>query len=495
MVCSMGVAIGADGPVDTQVSYTGKAGVKRDMVPMGLADCIFTALQNNRDLETSYLDRIVEKFELKIAEDEFAVDINVTPALSYSVFRVNNDRTDTRRGDVDVEILQRLRTGGEFRFLWNNSGREPFDSADANKYATSSSVNFSQPLLRGAGVEIATADLRIARIDEDIRILTLKSTVMDTVFSVIEAYREFMQAKRQLEISRGSLERSKEQMTINNALVETGRMASQELIQTQSDIADQEVDVLSSENAFDAARLELLQVMDIDKNTMIDPIEKVQAVPVVLDYQQSLSLAFQNRPDYLQSRLDREIARIDLKVAENERLWDLSFDTSFSLFGDDVSYGRAFENGIHLDNTDWFAGLILEIPLYGDLSRKETMINAEVALKQAEIALIELTESIEIEVLDALRNIEIQWKQVKLAAMARRLSEQKLDIEKEKLKTGRSSNFQVVSFQNDLVAAQSDELDAIIAYANSLSAFDQTLGTTLETWKIRIKDGERAEQP
>lgn len=77
-------------------------------------------------------------------------------------------------------------------------------------------------------------------------------------------------------------------------------------------------------------------------------------------------------------------------------------------------------------------------------------------------------------------------RQVELARQARELSERKLTIEKEKLLDGRSSNFQLVTFQNDLVSAQNNELNATIAYLNALASLDKTLETTLETWKIEI---------
>jgi len=66
------------------------------------------------------------------------------------------------------------------------------------------------------------------------------------------------------------------------------------------------------------------------------------------------------------------------------------------------------------------------------------------------------------------------------------LSQQKLEIEQEKLKTGRSSNFQVVTFQNDLVSAQIAESSSIINYRNALTALDTAIGTTLNTWRIQF---------
>ena len=62
-----------------------------------------------------------------------------------------------------------------------------------------------------------------------------------------------------------------------------------------------------------------------------------------------------------------------------------------------------------------------------------------------------------------------------------------LQNEQEKLKYGRSSNFQVVSYQLDLANAENTLLTAEVDYLNSLVSLDQTLGTTLNTWRIDFK--------
>ena len=52
---------------------------------------------------------------------------------------------------------------------------------------------------------------------------------------------------------------------------------------------------------------------------------------------------------------------------------------------------------------------------------------------------------------------------------------------------GRTSNFQMVRFQNDLVIAQNNELSNKISYLNSLTTLDQILGATLDTWQIKLE--------
>jgi outer membrane protein TolC len=61
-------------------------------------------------------------------------------------------------------------------------------------------------------------------------------------------------------------------------------------------------------------------------------------------------------------------------------------------------------------------------------------------------------------------------------------------VEREKLQAGRSSNFQVISFESDLRNAENASLNARIAYLNAQSTLDNTLGTTLTSWDISLND-------
>lgn len=129
----------------------------------------------------------------------------------------------------------------------------------------------------------------------------------------------------------------------------------------------------------------------------------------------------------------------------------------------------------------------VDIPI-GDLSRRQAEVRARVAVENQDIRLADARQSLERDVGDAVRDLSTRWRQYEIAQRARDLSRRKLDIEREKLQAGRSSNFQVLSFESDLRNAESARLNALIAYLNTQAHLDQTLGTTLESWDIDLND-------
>ena len=68
------------------------------------------------------------------------------------------------------------------------------------------------------------------------------------------------------------------------------------------------------------------------------------------------------------------------------------------------------------------------------------------------------------------------------------LEQQLLDAEQKKFSLGASTSFNVVTQQRDLATAQSTEVAALVAYSNARVGLDETLGVTLETNHVSIKE-------
>ncbi len=124
----------------------------------------------------------------------------------------------------------------------------------------------------------------------------------------------------------------------------------------------------------------------------------------------------------------------------------------------------------------------------GDLTREQAHLRARIRDQKASLDVTEVTENIELEVRESLRTVDLALRRAKVAAVARELSERKLEIEKGKLQVGRTTNFAIVAFQNDLITARLNEIGAQIAYLNSVTSLELTLGLTLGVGGVRIED-------
>ena len=338
-------------------------------------------------------------------------------------------------------------------------------------------VTFYQPLLRGFGTDINRVPIEVARLEERVNIFVLKSTLIATITDTIEAYLSLLQAQEQVKIQQLALKNAKRQLEIIQVLIDAGRRAPIELVQSKTDVANREVRVLEARNRLAQARLDIIDILDIEHNIQfvaIDIQDAVESIPLESD--QLTQLAFANNPEYLQSLKQLQIAELNLLLAENEKRWDLDLQ---------VSYGLTTREDRGNNQTDVRAGLRMSRE-FGNLSLEQSVERSQVNIEQANNSLNEARESLKIELNNRIRDVKFNAKQIELAENARELSEQQLENEQEKLRLGVRGVrlIDVLRFENDLVQAKNRELNAMIDYLNALTRLEQTLGITLDRWNI-----------
>ncbi|MEG4800872.1 TolC family protein [Microcoleus sp. ARI1-B5] len=453
-------------------------------VELTLPEVVFLGLENNRDIKNQYLERIVQKQDLAVAEGLFVPSF--TPRLSVSSIRWRNGGRVATTGEVDLsaQVSVKIPTGGNISFVWSSKQGQDANGFGINSEGSLSqnlTLNFTQPLLRGAGVAVNRAPIEIARLSEKRNILSLKSRLIETITEVISTYREVIKAQEQVKISQNSLEIARQELETNQVLIEAGRLAKVDIFTSEKAVADREVRVLASEEQLKKARLALLQVLDLDRNLNIIAREAAAVQTYPLDFYKILPLALSNSPDYLQVQLDREIAKYKLLVAENNRKSKLDVNASYN------------NNATNLSDSssDLRAGLVLTRE-FGNRGIERDFQNSRVKLLQAENNLKEYNQKLEVEVRNAIRDINLNLKQVELAQRSRELAQKQLGIEldKRRLGVGSSRSIDIVTFQKDLIEARNAELNAKIAYFNALTNLDKIIGTTLETWQVRIENEE-----
>ena len=450
-----------------------------------LAECIVLAIRSNRDLAAGRLDRLAQRLTLENTEDEFRLAAALNVAANVAA---NHDLTSATLG-VSPNVRLRIPTGGTLR-LSANSTVTPRDTA--SQFVE---LEFVQPFLKGGGVAAGTAGVVRARRTEEIGLLAFESAVTRIVTRTIYAYRNVIKSMREVEIAERSLQRANDLLTVNRVLIEAGRMAEQDIVQTEASVAERELSLTEARVALNDARLALIAILDIDSRTRILPTEALRLDADGTgshgpDADRAVELALQNRPDYLRAVFAIENANTAVLLADNARQWELDLTTS-ARFGHS---GRSLTEAYSRFDGDYRVGFRLRIPLGadGDALRRNWQM-AEISWQKSRLQLQELRQAIDLEVRGAVADIEIQFRRIELARQSRRLAERKLEVERLKLDSGLSTNFQLVTFEDDLVRSQNREVGAIIAYLDALTALDVTLGTTLDTWQIDIDlatDGE-----
>lgn len=448
--------------------------VKSADVTLTMDEAIALGMRDNPDIQSAYLQRITQKFDLRVAEDSF------TPKMTISGVYLSGSNEDSKYSEKSIGPRATLLTpyGTRLSLGWAYQDRR----SGSREMYRNDGINFEliQPLLRNAGKDVTTAPRELARMIEAQNKLSLKATIAHKITQIVIVYREFLGAQETILIAKKSLERARELMQVNQALIEAGRMAEFEIVQAEADVANQELALEESKNNLEKSRLALLQLLSLDLNSRI----KLSALPepdyVKINTIKTMQIAKNTQPDYLRQLIENNIADVNALLAKNGQLWDLSLVAG-------ASQVTSRSEGFGANKTwDKYVGVQVEIPI-GDISTKREDVNAQVIQRIKKIETYEMDQKLSQDILEGIYTINTRWKQYEIAKHAYDLTLRKVNIEREKLLVGRSTNFQVISYENDLRNAGNSRLNASINYQNSLTEMDELTGTTLQSWGVNLK--------
>ncbi|WP_448662610.1 TolC family protein [Sphingomonas sp. CJ20] len=442
-------------------------------IALSLVEAVAIGLRDNRTVRSAFLERVAQRFSLDAAERRFAPRLNIVADL----YRADNDGRVTTQADVSGTASWLLPTGAQLGFVWDRRQR-----LDRREDGDTASLVLTQPLLRGGGIAVNRAPLRIARLRDATNRLMLRNTLAETISAIVFAYRALQRAQAQVTLAEMALARTGELIATNRAMIEAGRMAAADIVQTEADQANQQGAVYDARQQRVSAQLRLLELLAIDPGTNVTAADPIAAEHVPIDLGSAIALARENRMDIRAQRYAVEQARESLRIARNQRLWDVSAVVAATRTG-----GRDAQIGALQPRTDNRVGLQLSIPI-GDPGPRLAVIEADTGLRTAELRLEALDQSVETQVRDAVQRVEAAWLQLESAERYKTLAKRAVDIERDKLEAGRSSNFQLLSLQDALRTAEIQSLNATIGYLDALVSFDLQIGATLESWKIDWSD-------
>ena len=472
------VVIKPSAPSTTRSGYDRGVSLKAQITDLTLGDAVYLGLRNNPAIRSAYLQRVAQKCDLRVAEDVF--NPKLTLNSSYRSTRGSVDNARNANVTPSSSLL------GEYGTRLSMSWTQQLNNADrAGRYRSDGlDLAIIQPLLRGAGWDATTAPLRLSRLAEQANRLNLKATVAQTISQIIATYRELLRAQEQLSIVQDALKRSGTLLEVNRALIGAGRMAEFEIVQTEADIATQQLGVEEAQNQLDTNRLALLRLLALDLSTPIRATEALEARPMQIDKRQAFNLAQTQQPEYLAALLGSQQADLNLVIAKDSGRWQVDLVAGANQIRDTYNNDAGSSNNRTWDS---YAGVQVQIPI-GDISTRQAEVRARVNVEDQQVRITDARQELERSVNDVVRDLGTRWRQYEIAQRAVELSRRKIEIEREKLSAGRSTNFQVLSFETDLRNAENAQLNALIAYLNAQTQLDLTLGMTLESWEIALND-------
>jgi outer membrane protein TolC len=484
---------------------------------LSLEDCILKAMRDNLNVAVEVLSPELADTSVSLAKERFLPSLsfgyNLESTNSPSFSFIEADETITSDYyDYSARLSQIIPTGGNFSITLSSYKRESnqkFQSVNP-RFGSTLRFSFSQPLLRDFGFKINRREIIIARNNRAMSDNQFKRVLMDTVYDVESAYWNLVHSREDLEVKKQSLELARDLLIKNKREVEVGTLAPIEILTAESEVATREADILQAEATVKNNEDQLKTVINLagegeDVDIEILPVDKPNFTLREVSFEEALATALHKRPDLQATKVDIESKELNLSYAKNQLLPDLSLNANYwspGVSGTQLIYDpldpfgppittipggstEALKDAFGLKYENWAVGLTLSIPLNTVITRAQ-QARARVDLKQTTLRLENQEQQVALEIKNAVRAVQTDYKRVQAYRVARELATQKLDAEEKKLKVGLTTNYVVLQYQRDLADARSAELRAIIDYNLSLAQLDRAMGTSLEKKNIKL---------
>ncbi len=366
-------------------------------------------------------------------------------------------------------------------------------------YSAATTVSLEIPILRGFGVDVNMAPVRVARNNWRIAKESLDDYMQTFITQIVADYWTLYYWREQTGAEEYTLDLAKNLLYVTSNKRAVGLVASNEVIQAEARIASQEQALLSSRNAIRDSEDNLRYIINFEMNDLyrpkalrpyqyhLVPLEKPQVTDVNLNEAELIETALIKRKTLEVAKLQLKNAKENLKVAKSNLLPKLSVVTEAGMTGVGNTHDRAFTDEASGRHLNWMVGLDFVTPVFfwsfvGDYRQ------AKYAKEQATLSVENVQQAITIEVRTAIRAVQTNRKRISAAREATRLAYEQLYYEQEKYKAGLVTTYEVLELQSDLAQALSAEIKALVDWRISMSELSRAVGLALDFNDVVIED-------
>lgn len=482
-----------DQPQADRIPY-GADALGADATPMTLEQCLGMALSNNLGLERALIESEIAQFDAMSSWGAFDWVFDMRGAYTDSESEANTalagaDVVEQQDARVDVDLTKPFTWGGSFAFHFDTQ-----QSRTNNAFFNAPEliqdnvrVSYTQPLFRGRGIEVQTAQQREAEIVEQQRREDRRQARQNLLHDVEVAYWELVAALQQLQVARSGLGLGQEQVTREEARVRAGDGTEVDVLQARTEVATRTEALLQAENDVEQREDDLKRLMFADsdperwdrdiqpRSILPDAAER----PDLPDWQNAYEVALSRRAEIRNARLSVDISRVQLTRATNDRLHGLDLELIASSNGVDEQYPGALSDALEFRFPTYTVALNYNVPVqnrratFAERAARERMRGSQVALEEAEITALA-------DVRRALRDVNFRAQAVAAADQSLTLARSQLDAEEKRFAADLTTTFEVLQFQQTLIEAASTRSRAGVEYAKALVGLKRAQGVVGE---------------
>jgi outer membrane protein len=367
--------------------------------------------------------------------------------------------------------------------------------------------------LYGFGRPVLARFIRVAKNNEKVSDLQFKQQVITTVAAVLNLYWDLVSFNDDVKARKDELATAQALYDDNKKQVQIGTLAPIEVTRAEAQVYSAQQDLLISQT--NLAQQETVLKNALSKNGVASPtLADVHVIPLdtfsvpekdeFRPLDELVREALGNRVEIAQLRINVDSDRLNLAGVRNELKPTLQafadvrnsgLAGSYNVLaqpGEVVpfltgGYGTLASQIFQRNFPTYSAGISLNIPLRNRAAQSDYVTSA-LTMRQDQLNLQKQINQVRVDVQNAVIGLRQARVRYDSAVKARILQQQTLDADKKKYALGASTVFQIVTDQQNLATAASQETQALANYSHARIAFDVSMGTTLDVNHVSIAE-------
>ncbi|MEN8126751.1 MAG: TolC family protein [Planctomycetota bacterium] len=460
-----------------------------EKVDLTLEQCRALAMENNLDLKVQLIAPNIaqETVNTERAKFEAAFFTNV----NYYKFDQPNiyiDNIEGTQGDTtsfDWGVNLPLQTGGAITFdLADNRSDTDSENVIINPiFSNGMSVSISQPLLQNAGIRTNTHSIRVAEYNKSIIDARTKLEVIRVVAAMDRVYWRLYAAFKQLEVRKQQHDLATEQLERAKRFVNAGKHAQIEVKRAEAAMAQSLESIIFAENNLRNRQREMKLTLnkirlETGSTTAIIPTTEPNPMHYTFDDAMLVNQAIENRMEMLELELEIAKAVSQIDYLKNQALPIINLNYTYNINGTGETRSNSYDLLFDNDFADHRLGVQMNIPL-GNERAKSNLRRAYYQRRQVLASKKGRTALIEVEVLNALDQLETNWQRILATRQSTLLEARLYEAEVHQFENGLTTSTDVREAQANLTNAQNTEINALTEYQIALVDLAYATGTLL----------------
>ncbi len=482
--------------------------VEAQILRLTLDEAIQLAIQNNPDILIAEYDPEKAEAETYAARGEF--DPIITQDLNYSDSTASLDQTvrsfvgilggvsavDSTKTSSETALAGKLHFGTQYAVQFSMDYEESTFGNYQGEYGGTLGFTLTQPILRGFGREVNRVRIRAGQNLRKISEARARLTVLDKTAETIKAYWDLVGATEAARVYEEALRNAERLMKLSETRRDIGTAADIDVLQAKAGVAMRQSELIQAyariSDVGDALKLLLnlkengrfskIRILPLDRpNPDASTIFNTENYDESLDV--SVQLALELRPENEMTDLEIANALIEEEKARNDRLPQLDLVGAYAQGGRSVKMSKTLTGILEGQDSALTVGIQASIAI-GNRAARGAHQRARLNIRQAEERRKQAQMAMMMRVHYAARSVRTSKALVESTRQTVRLQEANVNAEERRLQIGITTSYQVLRVQEDLTAAQAQELQARITFEKALVELQLAEGSLLDNFGI-----------